>query len=163
PVFVPLLHRLIGYLAQDPWPELDEALAGEELALDPPASAAEVECIGPDQQRCEVRVTAQHWLLRPKEPGIWRLQWKEGDAPRARAFAVNLDPRESDPTRLTPVQVLQRLRPAQAEVIPAAEALRSIHRSPLSLSTPLIALALLLLILELGLTRAGRGRRGGEQ
>jgi hypothetical protein len=80
-----------------------------------------------------------------------------------RSFAVNLDPRESDPNRLTSAQVLQRLRPAQAEVIPADEALKMMHRSPLSLSTPLIALALLLLILELGLTRAGREPRRGEQ
>jgi hypothetical protein len=163
PVFVPLLHRLVGYVARNPWPELDEAIAGAEVALDPPASATEVECIGPDNQRCEVRVTAQHWLLRPKAPGVWRLQWKEGDAPHARAFAVNLDAKESDPSRLTSAQVLQRLRPAQAEVIPAAEALKSIRRERLNLSTPLIALALLLLILELGLTRAGREPRRGEQ
>ncbi|MHB8994647.1 MAG: vWA domain-containing protein [Armatimonadota bacterium] len=162
PVFVPLLHRLVGYLAQDAWPELDEALAGAEFALVSPASASDVECIGPEDRRCEVRVTPQHWLLRPDEPGVWRLQWKESGALRTRSLAINLDPRESDPTRLSPAAVVQCLRPAQAEVLPAAEALKSLHRSPLSLSTPLIALALLLLILELGLTRAGRAPRGGE-
>lgn len=162
PVFVPLLHRLVGYLAQDAWPELDRVVAGADLVLAPPEAATEAECTGPDDRRSEVRVTPQRWLLRPDEPGVWRLRWKENGGLRTHSFAVNLDPGESDPTRLSPAAVLQRLRPAQAEVLPAAEALKRVHRSPLSLSTPLIALALLLLILELGLTRAGRGPRGGE-
>lgn len=161
-VFVPLMHRLVGYLSRRPWPHLDELTAGESRALSPPEEAHSPVCTGPEDTPVAVQAEAHAWRLRPEAPGVYKLRWQQAGRPMSTLFAVNVDPAESDPTRLAPTEVGKRLQPSQVRVITPAQATQAMRRTPLSLATPLLVLAFLLLLAELLLTQAGGSRRHGE-
>ena len=161
-VFVPLLHRLVGYLAPRPFAGLEEPMAGETRVLPAPAQARAPACSGPGGEQLAVQVQPQGWRLQPQTPGVYRLQWLQSGHSQSALFAVNTDPTESDPARLPVAEVSRRLQPAQTHVVTPAQAATQTQRTPLGLATGLLVLAFLMLLAELLLSQAGSSRSREE-
>lgn len=162
-VFVPLMHRLVGYLARSPWPQLEGLTAGEARAIPIPARATAPVCTSPDGAALAVQVQPGSWRLQPVTRGVHKLQWQQGGRSVSTHFAVNIDPSESNPARLPVAEVLRRLQPAQVRVVTPAQAATQVQRTPLNLATPLLVLGFLLLLAELLLTQGGGSRRDAER
>jgi hypothetical protein len=137
PVFVPLMHRLAGYVARDTDDVLPSVLVGERVAS--PHAAGQAGVPAP-----------------PMQPGFHTLPTPDGQ--RQWLFAANVDPAETDLTRIEPAELQRQLRlPVTSARSPRPLGL------PLALTLPLLVALLLLALAEMLLThpvRLSRRPRG---
>ena len=126
PVFVPLLHHLIYYLAEGRRMRVMEAPVGEATVGVISGEEAEVTITGLDGTTVRApQVENGTWRWRAGEPGVYRWH-SEGES--SGGFAVNLDVAESDMSRVSPALVQKLLRPARATVVPAGQAAQAAAR-----------------------------------
>ncbi|MCE5241329.1 BatA domain-containing protein [bacterium] len=136
-VFVPLMHRLVGFAAGDD-AQAGSALVGQALGSSPA----------------------------PARPGFQRLAAATG-AQRESVYAVDLDPAEGDLRRTTPEHVRRCLQGNVIVVRPGPDGavkLPPLTAAGLHLAGPLLVLVFLLLLAELALSQGLRwpifSRRG---
>lgn len=146
--FVPLLDALLNRVAAaEVWRVA--ARPGEVVALPPPVTAA----LFPGGR---VAVSGERRVAAPPAPGVYFLVGGAGDT--VGALQVNVDPRESDLTPAGPAAVRAALGPgADVRESLAGRVFAAARRA--EVSTPLLALALLLAAGEFALASAGGARR----
>ena len=119
PFFVPMINRSVEYLASD-LTRLDEnVLVGSEVFRELPADLAgkEIEVVDPQMKRRTLHPSFQtdKLVLNISDiplPGIYsiRVLGSSGDQPETvDRFAVNIDPRDSDPRRIDSSNLDQKL------------------------------------------------------
>jgi hypothetical protein len=141
PVFVPLMHRLLSYVARSYHLETTRFLPGQTVSAQAIAGGAPGDAGAAPS-------------LRPERPGIYELRWKAaGNRESVEHFAVNVDPLESDLRRLSPQEVQRRLQPVKVRVCGPDQIASSLPASAVPLATPLWVLGLVLLTVELWLLR----------
>jgi len=162
PVYVPLVHRLVLYLAAGRCPAVLDAAPGETAVGAAPGREGQVRLTGPDGDAGAVEEVAGCLRFVPDRVGTWRLSVEGEDVA---AFAVNLDRAESDPARLSTGELQRRLRPAQVTLVPMdrlREALSGLMR-PADISGLFALLALILLAVDAVLVEAtGAGTKSRE-
>ncbi|MCC7264515.1 MAG: BatA domain-containing protein [Candidatus Latescibacteria bacterium] len=163
-LFAPLMHRLVRYLSLPADPD-QPYLVGQPLRRYLPGAHID------DRLQAETPSGRKVWLSgvmqggrcwwqipRAEEAGLWRL-WQEGRL--VDLFAVNPDPREAD-LSLVPRQRLEQLFGAdRTRFFGPRDELRSLvlgNRYGRELWRECLALALVLLLLELWLARAPQRR-----
>lgn len=100
--FLPAMQRLTGWLAGVLDEKgLEQALVGQAKELAPPQGVSGLKLEGPDGRPVEVRTTPEKRRVAAglRLPGVYRVS-AGGQAVPEMTFAVNVDPRESDLTRL---------------------------------------------------------------
>ncbi len=123
PVFVPFLHRVLGYLTQDKM--IRQYIVGDSIVMERSAGEKIVtpggsEYLLPERGKIVCRNTDM--------PGLYQI----GDE----VFVVNVDPEEGDLTKITP----EALRPLNARFLTPAEAFQGSDLSPLFLLLAVFAL-----------------------
>lgn len=163
-LFAPLMHRLVRYLGLP-------ADAGQSYVVGQPVQRYLPGARIDDRLQAETPSGRKVWLSgvmqggrcwwqipRAEEAGLWRL-WQEGRL--VDLFAVNPDPREAN-LSLVPRQRLEQLfGPGRTRFLAPQDDLRSLvlgHRYGRELWRECLALALVLLLLELWLARAPQRR-----
>ncbi len=163
-LFPPLMHRLVRYLSLPADPG-QPYLVGQPLRRHLPGTSIDdrLQAEAPSGRRLWLSATMQGgrcwWQIpRTDEAGLWRL-WQEGRL--VDLFAVNPDPRESK-LSLVPRQRLEQLFGAgRTRFLGPQDELRSLvlgNRYGRELWRECLALALVLLLLELWLARAPQRR-----
>jgi len=145
PEYVPLMHRLVAHLSSGRSPAILDAAPGETVVGSIGARPDALTVHTPGGTAVPLKVDAGRWRFTAEELGAYVLSDGEEDIA---AFAVNLDPSESDPRRLSEEQVRSRLRPLDVEVVSAAgldEHLRAGAGAAVDLSSAIALLALLIL------------------
>lgn len=149
-IFLPLVHRVFSYLSKERGGELS-TLVGEELSLELKGHPRSLKLLKPEGEavpmRPQVGVGSISLELRGLDsPGIYRVL---ADEEVVASFSVNLDPRESDLSRITQDE-LKELLP-EARLIGPEDPLELITRRSFGseLRGPFLLLALLLLIGEM--------------
>jgi len=151
PAMIPLVERLVTTWAAAE-PAETEAVPGEQVAL--PAGAEYVE--RPDGERDPVRGSA--YYTAPAVAGVYRVS---AGGRTVAAFAVNPPAAESELERLSPRRLRTALRGWRTELVGSDRGWRSaIYRNRLGREVwwPLVALALLILLVEAYVATAGRAR-----
>jgi hypothetical protein len=109
PIFLPLIHQMIGYLAR-PQVKTESLVIGQPILPHDFDPRQTVEVILPDGSQQEMAVGAvsfnETW-----QAGIYRLRQRGKEV----CVAVNLDRRESDPQALSPADFLARLSRSHEE------------------------------------------------
>ena len=152
-IVVPLMHRLVNRLARS------RALAAEhhaapEIRHAPPEGAGEVDLLSPDglRRRVSLAAGASETRLELLSPlGVWRVLSDDREVDR---FALNLDPRESDLTRMAPEAFRSAVGLPNLTVLgdsPSARILAARHGS--ELDSLLFALVIACIVAELWLMR----------
>lgn len=165
-LFVPLLHRLVRHLSLPP--DHDRAyVVGQtvrrHLGGVPVESRIQAEDPSGRRQWISAEQTdgRYYWKIpQVEEAGLWRL-WREGEL--VDLFAVNPDPREADLTPVPRARLLSLFGPERTRFIRPQDELRSLvlgSRYGRELWRECLALALVLLLLELWLARAPRRSSG---
>jgi len=156
PVYLPLVHRLVYHLSQGRTPRVAPGGPGETIAGLMPVQTGRAQVRAEDARPAALEQDAGTWSFVPERVGTFVV---EVGGEEVAAFAVNLDPAESDPTRLTAADLSRRLAPADV-VLVKAEDLPAFLRRPAPTRTELSALlalaALLLLALESVYSLEGR-------
>ena len=159
-LFAPMIHRLVRYLSLPA--EADQPyLVGQTLRRYLPGTSADdhLQAETPAGRKLWLSATMQAgrcWWQIPHagEAGLWRL-WKEGRL--VDLFAVNPDPREADLSLVSRQHLEQLFGPGRTRFFQPQDELRSLvlgNRYGRELWRECLALALLLLLLELWLARA---------
>jgi hypothetical protein len=106
PSFLPVVQRMSGFLAGAlEERELEQLLVGESKSLEVPSGVEVVQIFGPDGKEVPVKASPEGrpQILATDAPGLYSATGRVSGA-RAKlpelAFAVNVDPRESDLSRL---------------------------------------------------------------
>ncbi len=115
-VYVPLMHTFVRYLAAGNVPTALDVSPGELAVGHVPADAVDLSVITPNAESSALERVREAWRFTPDLVGAWRVLSGEEDIC---AFAVNLDPAESDPTRADAAELSAALQPADVTVIPA--------------------------------------------
>lgn len=157
PEFVPLMHRLVTHLAAGTEPAILPGAPGEATAVGQAFQPVNAWSVGqasqpvnvPSGQTSEpVTTSDRHLRFTPSSRGVYEI--RSGEEEFA-AVAVNLDPAEADPARLSPDEVRERLSPLPAEVV-ESEALEGflarLRPESVDLSSFLALLVLLVLAVE---------------
>lgn len=146
--FVPLVHRLVYYLAGGRQLAVQEAPVGEATVGLAPEDAGRLALrrFGSAGEE-PLEVETGRWRQIATEPGVYRLLSGEEELG---GFAANLDPAESNLTALAATEVRRYLRPLQVTVVPAtaAQRVRAYTTAPADVSRLIALLALLLLAAE---------------
>ncbi|MGQ9731613.1 MAG: BatA domain-containing protein [Candidatus Zipacnadales bacterium] len=147
PAYVPLLHRLCEYIARPARSTVDDVLVGERPALRGVHPLPRtISLISPKGERYTLAVE-DGLLPEVKVPGVYFVRWGEHEA----AFAVNVDPAESDMTRIDGEAVRKALAPMQVKFtdkIIEPRILQENLEARVDLSLPLLFLALMLILVE---------------
>ncbi|MGI5816750.1 MAG: BatA domain-containing protein [Armatimonadota bacterium] len=163
PEFVPLMHRLALHLAAGTEPTILGGAPGEPTVGLLPPGTEELRVVSAQGDEMPLDVTDSWWRCTPGTVGSFRLQASGEDIA---AFAVNLDAAESDPTRLSAREVLERLRPLEASVVEADALPALLGRMGAGLAdvSSLVALlALLVLAIESVQSLQPRGNAADER
>lgn len=165
-LFVPMWHRIVRELAL-PAARHERYLVGQPVRrlLEGVPVASEVQVETPSGQRLllepELRGSQYHWKIpRVNEAGIWRLRLKDREVDR---FAVNVDARESDLAQVSPERVHALLGGDRTVILEPEEDVRTevlSRRYGRELWRELLALAVLLLMVELWVARSPHQVRG---
>lgn len=163
-LFVPLMHRLVRYLSRPVDPD-QPYLVGQPLRRHLPGTSVD------DRLQAETPSGRKLWLSavmqagrcwwqipRIEEAGLWRL-WQDGRL--VDLFAVNPDPREADLSLVSRQRLEQLFGPGRTHFFLPQDELHSLvlgKRYGRELWRECLALALLLLLLELWLARAPQRR-----
>ncbi|MBI2505750.1 MAG: BatA domain-containing protein [Candidatus Latescibacteria bacterium] len=163
-LFAPLMHRLVRYLSLPADPE-QPYLVGQTLRRYLPGTSAadRLQAETPSGRKLWISAAPQAgrcWWQIPRagEAGLWRL-WREGQL--VDLFAVNPDPREADLSPVPRQRLEQLFGPGRTRFFQPQDELRSLvlgKRYGRELWRECLALALLLLLLELWLARAPQRR-----
>jgi len=160
PAYVPLMHRLAGYLARPGRPSIADVVVGEKPAIAraaPPPTEVRLQSPGGEEQTVPVQ---DGMLSEVKVPGEYPVRCGDLDL----AFAANVDPRESDLTRTDRAFVEKALAPAKVTFLPpsaVAEEFRAALPASTELSVPLLLLALAAVLVESVLSIIRRGPEEG--
>ena len=165
-VWVPLVRQVVQHAAawrdEPAWRTVGEAVDASAFAQGTAVDAtAEYVAVAPSG--AQARLTGAAPTLELTEPGIWEIRrFGEGNAP-ARLVAVNVDPRESDLTRIPEAELVAAVAPRGEAAAAGADAVvltASERESRQSIWWFLLLGAALLLaaetLLSNRLTRAGR-------
>jgi len=163
-LFAPLMHRLVRLLSQPAQPDAPY-LVGQPLRRHLPGTGIDdrIQAETPSGRKLWLSASVQGgrcwWQIpRAEEAGLWRL-WREGQL--VDLFAVNPDPREADLGLVPRRQVEQLFGPGRTRFLSPQDELRPLvlgSRYGRELWRECLALALLLLLLELWLARAPQRR-----
>ncbi len=161
PVYVPLMHTLVHYLAAGSSPTTLDAFPGEMAAGRLPPDAAAPEAIGPDGEAVAVERVGDAWRFTPDRIGTWRVTSGEEDIC---AFAVNLDPAESDLTRVADAELRSTLQPMDVTVVAADDLsrMRGALARPVDISALFALLALVTLAADAAVVHRGAGSAGQD-
>jgi len=140
PFFLPLLHQMVYYAAGSDGEEL-VTLVGMpyELELDGVADSIEVTFRLPDEEGKEeestIVVTSEleqgrntALFTETLRPGIYRAEYEVDGLPHVRGFAVNVDPQESNLSRLSMQEAAEMLPGGAFNPVPTYAELASIVR-----------------------------------
>ncbi len=116
PEFVPLMHRLTLHLAGGTVPCVLAGAPGDLTVGELPVGTEQLRVVNADDEEMPVESAQGRWRFIAPRVGAYRLQ---SDGEDIAAFAVNLDGAESDPERLSPEEIRERLRPLDVEVVRA--------------------------------------------
>lgn len=175
PIFVPLIHGLADYLAaagedrrnialgETLVLRLGDADPGGEAVLEDPAGARHRIPIRPlPGSEGEPGSRAAVQFDRTDLPGFYTLKVQGRGGERSHVFAANMDPWESDPRRLDPVELKRVTGPLGFTLIRSVDELEPGKTGGLVQREwwrPLLALVIAFLILEVAVTRLyARGR-----
>jgi hypothetical protein len=105
PVYLPLVHQVTRYLANyeapSPWQTVGQVADVSAILK----SRADRIVVTPSGE--QIRISASEpGLIELDEQGIYEIRAAEGGAPTSHRLAVNLDPAESDLTRLDPQELV---------------------------------------------------------
>ena len=149
--YVPLVHRLCYYVARGQRSGPASLLVGDDVAI---RSGAD------ESEPLKLYDEAGEELpgRRVESAGVYRAEWGEEQGADSMLMAANVDPAESDLTRLSHQESAGKLRQRDAQVVSGEELGRALSggaRRAMDLSLPLLLLALAALAGELLLS----GRR----
>ncbi len=148
PVFVPLLHRLVGFVARSAAPDFGRALVGQLLG----GTVSPADRAGAETRPAGLAVP-------PEAPGFYRVASSGADGQREALVAANLDPAEGDLRRTTAARVRACLGDRATVIRPGPDGrvvLPPRTGAGLRLSGPLLAAALLLVLIEFALAQGLR-------
>ncbi len=148
PEFVPLMHRLVTYLAAGTEPMILAGAPGEPTVGTVPHESRGLHVVTGEGSARPARVTDGYWRFSADAMGAYRLRSEEEDIA---AFAVNLDTAESDPARLSEDQLARRLKPLDTHIVSAdalEETLERLGPGSADVSSLVALLALLVLAVE---------------
>ncbi len=114
PEFVPLTHRLVTYIAAGTEPAVIPAPPGERVVVELPPHYEVERVIGPDGEQIPYEVADNCLTFIPRRRGGYRITTAEEDVAM---LAVNLDPDEADPTRLTHEEARHRFAASATEIV----------------------------------------------
>ncbi|MGD9497190.1 MAG: BatA domain-containing protein [Armatimonadota bacterium] len=159
-VWVPLVHRLAGHLAAGRMTTVLAGAPGEPAVCHAPDDAGAVRVEGPGGEDVPVEAAAGSLRFTPQRIGAYRVL---AGAEEIAVCAVNLDPAESDPARLSVEELARRLQPAQVAVVAADRASEVVSRLARSsdISALFALLALVLLALDGALVHRSEGSGTG--
>lgn len=156
PSFLPVVRELVTYLVGNRWFEQRNLFVGQAVVF-PWTDAAEVPKVrlpsGMGQLLLPPSAEDRGQLVfqETSDPGVYRFQ--VGEQERAR-FAINLDGRDSDLTSIDPSTLPIGISASKAKATVTLPA----DKGNFSWVRPLLAIAMLLLLLEIGLAwQLGRG------
>ncbi len=144
--YLPLVRRIVGYLARRGGESQDEADVGERLALDLVAIDPErVVVEGPDGERAVLPIEDGEAGYVPRRPGLHRvfatIRGEEREMPEL-MFAANTPIVEADPARVDPTVVESVVATATTQTSAAVDGRRGTPVWPLLLFLAIIALYL---------------------
>lgn len=148
PEFPPLMHRLVLHLSAGAAQTIMAGAPGELTVGDLPDTARELVMIAEDGAEAAVPLEGGQWRFVPQTRGAWRVL---SGGEEIAAFAVNLDPAESDPARMGANEAREALSPLATGVVAfdhLDEYLRRIGPGLTDLSSLVALLALLVLAVE---------------
>jgi hypothetical protein len=158
--FLPLLHRLVCYAGRSATGEREVPVgAPYVVALPPDGQPVEVSVYGPEDAEEPLAVVtgertdgAQRALFAgTRRPGVYRAAWKADGAAGERVFAVNVEERESDLTRIEPEEATAMFGAGACRFVPDPVGLAGLvrrEREGLPLWDYLFALALAFAVVE---------------
>lgn len=149
-IYLPLVHRIFSYLAKEVGREWT-ALVGEEFSLQLKGNPRSLKLVKPDGGQVSLEPSVGMGsvsvnLTGLDSPGLCRVL---GDGDEIESFSVNIDPRESDLSRIDEEE-LTKLIP-QAKVVRETGSLSRVSTRAMGseLRAPFLALAFLLLTVEM--------------
>jgi hypothetical protein len=158
--FLPLLHRLVCYAGRSTTAD-EEVPVGAPYAVElpPDEPPVEVTVYGPGDAKepaavlASVRADGAHRALfaGTRRPGLYRVAYKVGGAAVERMFAVNVEERESDLTRIDPAEAAGMFGAGVCRTVRDPRALAGLvrrEREGLPLWDYLFALALAFAVVE---------------
>lgn len=120
PFFVPMINRSVEYLASDLTRLDEDILVGTDVFRELPADLAgeEIELVDPQMKRTTLHPSFRTDKLvltisNTQVPGIYSIQASTSSLDRAETidrFAVNIDPRDSDPRRIDISEAEKKLK-----------------------------------------------------
>lgn len=148
PEFVPLMHRLVTYLAAGVEPAILDASPGETVVVELPRGHTDARPVGPGGDEIAHEIAEGCLSFVTGRVGAFRIVDAGEDIA---VLAVNLDPAEADPARLNHVEARNRLSPLRAEVVAwdhLDDFLETIGPEEADISVLFAFLALLVLAIE---------------
>ena len=119
PFFIPFVNRTVEYLASDLSRLSEDFLVGSKIEreLDPQLSREEIKLVDPENQQTHLAPIIQKDKLMLKiqdteKPGIYKIKTEEksgGVFEVADRFAVNIDPKDSNPQKIEKSEIKKKL------------------------------------------------------